>query len=639
MKQGILCILHAFTTKGRNMNKIILLAMSAFSAFLLLSPPSKLGIIAALGWTVISVLLILYFQGRLKTETLNLKPSKLTYCVTGFILICYFANQWSQKQKVMELCAMLHASVNLVLCFAGMMLLLFAYPFFQSLFQLLKYIAGPVQKGKTTKKYREKRCSAKEIFFLLLASVFTMTLFSRCSFLYPFNTWEDSNCFFTVGKSILHGLVPYKDIYEQKGPILYFLHSIAALFSSTSFIGVYFLEIMACYFVLYYCYKIAVLYMNKSVIWCMPAFSFLIYGAVNFCEGDSAEELCLPFLAYALYLAVRWFKERKAPSSLEFIMIGITSGFVLWIKFTILGFYIGWIIVPFLFWIKNKEIKKMFVSLGLIALGVLLTTLPVILYFGLNNALKDLFTVYFYNNMFLYNGMSDNSSILANIFGHMEAFTSYKLIVFFILLSFVSLDVTNSNFQVSWAVSCIFLFTVSFIFIGQSAWPYYSFVLNLFTIFGFIFLVRILCLAFLANKKKKYILYLAVNVLCLIAGMSASHNISFMSVTKEDLPQYKFKETVEKYDGDKDITLLNYGFLDGGFYTVMEVLPSTKFFCQLNIILPEMYEEMDECINLGRADYVVTKNMELDSENYALVDQAGYTGSSSKYYLYRKVTS
>jgi hypothetical protein len=42
---------------------------------------------------------------------------------------------------------------------------------------------------------------------------------------------------------------------------------------------------------------------------------------------------------------------------------------------------------------------------------------------------------------------------------------------------------------------------------------------------------------------------------------------------------------------------------------------------------------------LGRADYVVTKNMELDSENYALVDQAGYTGSSSKYYLYRKVTS
>ena len=56
---------------------------------------------------------------------------------------------------------------------------------------------------------------------------------SKSSPLYPMNDWVDVNCFFTVGRGITHGMVPYLDLYEQKGPLIYFLYALAALISES----------------------------------------------------------------------------------------------------------------------------------------------------------------------------------------------------------------------------------------------------------------------------------------------------------------------------------------------------------------------------------------------------------------------
>lgn len=61
----------------------------------------------------------------------------------------------------------------------------------------------------------------------------------KSSFQYPLNDWGDTNCFFTLGRGIKHGIIPYLDLYEQKGPLLYFQFYLAALMSETSFIGVF----------------------------------------------------------------------------------------------------------------------------------------------------------------------------------------------------------------------------------------------------------------------------------------------------------------------------------------------------------------------------------------------------------------
>ena len=69
-----------------------------------------------------------------------------------------------------------------------------------------------------------KFLSDKGIIFCILSALVFITICSKSSPLYAFNDWVDANCYFTVGKSIFKGLVPYRDLFEQKGPVIYFIH-------------------------------------------------------------------------------------------------------------------------------------------------------------------------------------------------------------------------------------------------------------------------------------------------------------------------------------------------------------------------------------------------------------------------------
>ena len=58
------------------------------------------------------------------------------------------------------------------------------------------------------------KCKLLRFLFACLAAFSLLAVCSKSSFLYPMNDWVDVNCFFTVGRGILRGLVPYRDLYE-----------------------------------------------------------------------------------------------------------------------------------------------------------------------------------------------------------------------------------------------------------------------------------------------------------------------------------------------------------------------------------------------------------------------------------------
>ena len=64
--------------------------------------------------------------------------------------------------------------------------------------------------------------------FLIIFIILLLT--SKNSFLYPLNDWVDENAFFTMGKSLMNGVVPYRDLYEQKGPLLYLIFGILLIY-------------------------------------------------------------------------------------------------------------------------------------------------------------------------------------------------------------------------------------------------------------------------------------------------------------------------------------------------------------------------------------------------------------------------
>ena len=73
------------------------------------------------------------------------------------------------------------------------------------------------------------------IAILLVASIFTLLICSKNSPLYPYNDWVDGNAFFTMGKGMFNGKVPYKDLFEQKKPCSFSFNGRSFSFNGRSF--------------------------------------------------------------------------------------------------------------------------------------------------------------------------------------------------------------------------------------------------------------------------------------------------------------------------------------------------------------------------------------------------------------------
>ena len=81
------------------------------------------------------------------------------------------------------------------------------------------------------------RKNVLQALYCLLLSFGVLTVCSKNSFLYPLNDWVDVNCFFTVGRGVRHGLVPYLDLYDQKGPLTRLQAAISLPTPSSSLTG------------------------------------------------------------------------------------------------------------------------------------------------------------------------------------------------------------------------------------------------------------------------------------------------------------------------------------------------------------------------------------------------------------------
>lgn len=76
----------------------------------------------------------------------------------------------------------------------------------------------------------------------LLCACLALLVATSSSPLYATNFWTDTNIYFTIGRGMTRGLMPYRDLFDHKGPLLFILYALGAAISDTSFIGVFALE-------------------------------------------------------------------------------------------------------------------------------------------------------------------------------------------------------------------------------------------------------------------------------------------------------------------------------------------------------------------------------------------------------------
>ena len=479
--------------------------------------------------------------------------------------------------------------------------------------------------------------------FSFLVAVGVILIFSCCSPFYPFNYWEDPNCFFTMGAGILRGQIPYRDLYEQKGPLLYFIHALAALISKKTFIGVFFIQIIICSVTHYYSVKIASLYVTVSrrlYILSVPA-TMLLYSTRAYFYGDSAEEMILPFYVISFYIILKTVKTKSLPGKKETAFIAFAAACAFWIKYTLCGFFFGAVIIFLVFSIRHKQIKKLIPLIFVFLAAFVVSSLPVLAYFAVNNALGDLFTAYFYNNIFLYRNVND-SIPLSGILPYTLTIAVLKLIDnpylgITVLISMIYF-IAKKCFSELASYITLFLFTVMFIFQGSFIGFYYVFALAALSI------PALVAAEYVFSKlNAKFFVTVPLCIGLAVLAFFSSYATDNIFKKKSEMPQYVFADYLKDYP---NATILNYGFLDQGFYMVSGIAPTEKYFCGLNIdsVLDEARVSKEEAIANQRVDFVVTKNKMYEWKNYKLVNYSEYTArdfnstvGTDSFFLYRRI--
>ena len=487
--------------------------------------------------------------------------------------------------------------------------------------------------------------------YLVVAAVLILMLASRSSFLYPCNDWNDANSYFSVGKALFNGKMPYRDVFDQKGMYLYFFYGLSYLVSHTTFAGVFLLEIILAVFDLWAIYRILKMFLKDSTALVLtPLVLTVSFTSFSFYWGGSAEEVCMPFLLWGLYQSVHYFKHvypQKTMDAKNLFIGGVLAGVVANIKFTILGFFFAWIMFVAFSFLGKKDFKGGIKACLIFLLGMFVPFFPWIIYFAIHQGLYEWYWGYIYINVFVYSNLNGNGPGIGE-----RIYTLAKLLYWiirqnFVYFAFVIPGVICSMFQKKTGMlarfctlcQCFFLFLG--IYIGGAKYPYYALPLSIFAVLGFV-AVGMLWEKISAKWKKEMLpggslVIQAVSLaVCMVILFTTSMNISFMSQKQEDYFLYKFKEIV---DETPDATLLNIGCLDAGLYTVCDIVPTCRWFQTQTLAIDDVLESQERYIREGQITYVLARDSypEVIWEKYELVGEEDWFMEEEKftYYLFR----
>ena len=489
-----------------------------------------------------------------------------------------------------------------------------------------------------------KKINYKVLLYCFIITIVILFFTSKSSPFYPINDWVDANAFMTVGKSMMRGIVPYKDIFEQKGPILYFIYGVASLISDTSFIGVFVLEVIFMTFTMYFAYLIMRMFINnKKSLLLLPVFLLLITTCASFTHGSSCEEFMFLPEIITLYYFIKHFKEKKMNYK-EYLVIGLMAGIILLMKYTSLGLWFAFMLIMFISFIKKKNYKHGLYSILMFILGMIIPIIITLLYFIVNNGVSDFLNVYFVINMTSYSKKISIISRLLVLFGTFFS-TLFKnnIIVILLVLGYPLLIFKlKLKKEVKWYLIVLYVLTIMGVFYGLKDYVYYVLPINLFMLLSLISIMMFIKDKYL-NKYYKYILCFLV-ILCFSLSYLVSNNRYFHEIKKEDLFQYQFAEIIKK---DDNPTMVNMGFLDSGVYLTSDIYPSTYYFELQNFDYnnyPDNQDAFKGYIANKKTKYIVYIKKKKDDlfleedklkENYdIIINEKAFNFENKTYYAY-----
>lgn len=232
------------------------------------------------------------------------------------------------------------------------------------------------------------------VLFLLFYSTATSPLTSYYG--------EDSAFYAMVGAAMKHGLLPYRDFYEMKGPYMFWIEYFGQLISEGRF-GTFCIQtinmtltigIILC-IVNLLLKKVTLKKIQKFVIYiCSVLFSLLIIS-FTFEGGNLTEEFSYPVMVLCLYLCLKYFDDQdwspvsNHPLKIGFIY-GMAFGFFAFVRIINAAFLGAVLLTIVIYLISKKNWKNILQNAVVFIAGVIVAMLPACIWALTQGILKDM---------------------------------------------------------------------------------------------------------------------------------------------------------------------------------------------------------------------------------------------------------
>ena len=243
---------------------------------------------------------------------------------------------------------------------------------------------------------------------------------------------RDSGVFLYTGWRLLNGDIPYRDVWDHKPPLIYFVDALGLTLTPDSLWGVWIVQFIFIFFTLFLIYKL--LDQEFGSLAALAGSILLSSSLLTILEqGNVTEEYALVFQALCFWLFVTAWKG-NFPLNVS-SWIGLAGGLAFNFKQTTIGIWLtyGLFLVAIRLLQGKSPLRDLLSLLG----GWAVPSLVLILYLASQNALVDYWEQAFLYN-FVYIGKHDGIRSLIPVFVKGFAYLRNGWVLYFAILGWLA---------------------------------------------------------------------------------------------------------------------------------------------------------------------------------------------------------
>jgi len=257
----------------------------------------------------------------------------------------------------------------------------------------------------------------KEILTSVFCCVCTALAAATLFRLFPGNNRppaEDSSVFLYIGKRLLEGKLPYRDLFDHKGPILYLIEVLGLSLSLQGTDGVWVLELLNLLVTATLMLRLGFLEAENRASCCLAVLTAVgICGWKVWQGGNFTEEYALPWITLAALVFFRFFRNGFWRPS-DIFLLGFGFAVVFLLRANMIAAWAAFLPPVLIRFLREKRFSDIAKCVALFLLGVATVFLPVLLWAGRTGFLPDLWKDYIlFNFSYAGNAAEQESGLLS----------------------------------------------------------------------------------------------------------------------------------------------------------------------------------------------------------------------------------